>query len=404
MSIGTPAQQFNVILDSGSSDLWVANTQCDLCPSGTPEYDSSQSSSFTPSDSSEPVSIQYGIGTVEGILAQDTVTMAGFTVSKQKFLSATDVSDDVLDGSAAGIMGLAFQSLASTEALPFWQALVQNGQFTLPQMSFWLTRYINDTDAQDSEPGGVLTLGGSNTTLYTGEIQFLDMPSTGQQSYWQLQLSNVTVQGKRVNIATGNAATAAIDTGTTLIGGPSDDVKSFWAAVPGSQSMGFEMEGYYSFPCDTEVQVSLSFGGNSWPISPADMNVGNNYGGIDSGGDQCIGSIFDLGQVTSAAGGDGNPNWIIGDTFLKNVYTVLRSSPPSIGFAQLSAEAESSSDSSSTTVGSGTASTFSFNPLATGSTGSSSSGATSFRAECMGVLSTSLLLVLTACFLQVLHG
>jgi cathepsin D len=58
---------------------------------------------------------------------------------------------------------------------------------------------------------------------------------------------DVTVQGKRVNIATGNAATAAIDTGTTLIGGPSDDVKSFWAAVPGSQSMGFEMEGYYSF-------------------------------------------------------------------------------------------------------------------------------------------------------------
>jgi cathepsin D len=38
--------------------------------------------------------------------------------------------------------------------------------------------------------------------------------------------------------------------------------------------------------------------------------------GYDSGGDQCIGSIFDLGQVTSAAGGDGNPNWIIGDTFL----------------------------------------------------------------------------------------
>jgi cathepsin D len=207
----------------------VANTQCDLCPSGTPEYDSSQSSSFTPSDSSEPVSIQYGIGTVEGILAQDTVTMAGFTVSKQKFrknsscrplvtdteilyaVSATDVSDDVLDGSAAGIMGLAFQSLASTEALPFWQALVQNGQFTLPQMSFWLTRYINDTDAQDSEPGGVLTLGGSNTTLYTGEIQFLDMPSTGQQSYWQLQLSSACGHRIRHVLAANYAARTRCD-------------------------------------------------------------------------------------------------------------------------------------------------------------------------------------------------
>jgi cathepsin D len=98
------------------------------------------------------------------------------------------VSSDVLDGTAAGIMGLAFQSIASTQALPFWQALVKNGQFTSPQMSFWLTRYLNNTDAQDTEPGGVLTLGGTNTTLYTGDIQFLDMPNSGEQSYWLLQL------------------------------------------------------------------------------------------------------------------------------------------------------------------------------------------------------------------------
>lgn len=98
------------------------------------------------------------------------------------------VSSDVLDGTAAGIMGLAFQSIASTQALPFWQALVKNGQFTSPQMSFWLTRYLNNTDAQATEPGGVLTLGGTNTTLYTGDIQFLNMPNSGEQSYWLLQL------------------------------------------------------------------------------------------------------------------------------------------------------------------------------------------------------------------------
>jgi cathepsin D len=85
-------------------------------------------------------------------------------------------------------MGLAFQSLASTQALPFWQALVQNNQFTAPQMSFWLTRYLNNEDSQVTEPGGVLTLGGSNATLYTGDIQFLDMPTSGEQSYWLLPL------------------------------------------------------------------------------------------------------------------------------------------------------------------------------------------------------------------------
>jgi hypothetical protein len=58
---------------------------------------------------------------------------------------------------------------------------------------------------------------------------------------------DVTVQGKSIAIATGNSALAAIDTGTTLIGGPSADVRSIWAAVPGSQPLDGEMLGYYSF-------------------------------------------------------------------------------------------------------------------------------------------------------------
>ena len=55
---------------------------------------------------------------------------------------------------------------------------------------------------------------------------------------------DMTVQGNNVKIATGNAA---IDTGTTLIGGPSADVKNIWAAVPNSQPMDGFMEGFYSF-------------------------------------------------------------------------------------------------------------------------------------------------------------
>jgi cathepsin D len=58
-------------------------------------------------------------------------------------------------------------------------------------MSFWLTRYLNDGNAQVTEPGGVLTLGGTNTSLYTGDIQFLDMPNSAMPSYWLLSLKSV---------------------------------------------------------------------------------------------------------------------------------------------------------------------------------------------------------------------
>jgi cathepsin D len=64
--------------------------------------------------------------------------------------------------------------------------------------------------------------------------------------------------------------------------------------------------------CDTNVQISLSFGGgNSWPISTADMNVGTS--GTDG---QCVGGIFDLSAGSNAGGDAGNPSWVVGDTFL----------------------------------------------------------------------------------------
>lgn len=113
-------------------------------------------------------------------------------------------------------------------------------------MSFWLTRFINDNNAASEEPGGTLTLGGTNGSLYTGDIEFLNV-SGPIPSYWLLELSSVTVQGKSVQVATGSSALSAIDTGTTLIGGPSTDVAAIWAAVPGSQPLLGQMAGFYGF-------------------------------------------------------------------------------------------------------------------------------------------------------------
>jgi hypothetical protein len=57
--------------------------------------------------------------------------------------------------------------------------------------------------------------------------------------------AGVTVNGKAVNIGTQN--TAAIDTGTTLIGGPTAAVDAIWAAVPNSAALSGNMTGFFSF-------------------------------------------------------------------------------------------------------------------------------------------------------------
>ncbi|PCH35995.1 acid protease [Wolfiporia cocos MD-104 SS10] len=353
VTIGTPSQSFPVVLDTGSSDLWLATTSCTSCPDQTPEFNPSSSSTLVQNNTSgqnSEIEIQYGSGAVKGTLASDTVSMAGFTVDSQTLLLVSDVTSGLLGGNVSGILGLAFEALASTQATPFWEALVNDKQMSSPEISFWLTRFIDDADATPEEPGGVFTLGGTNSTLYTGSIEFQSLVDSSSPTFWMLDVSSVTVQGKSVSIPTGSSAQAAIDTGTTLIGGPSEAVKNVYAAIPGSQALSGQYNGFYAFPCSTTVNVSMAFGGSSWPISPEDMNLGP----MQEGSNYCVGGIFDLDLGSDVSSGNGNPSWVVGDTFLKNVYSVFRASPAAVGFAQLSEAAGGSSGTPSGSVGSAT--------------------------------------------------
>lgn len=115
--------------------------------------------------------------------------MGGFTNSKQTMLVATQMSSGLLDGQASGIMGLAFEALASTESTPLWQVLLNNNQLASPEMSFWLTREIDNRNAKELEFGGEFTLGGTNSTLFTGDIEFINMPSLRTQTFWLLTMT-----------------------------------------------------------------------------------------------------------------------------------------------------------------------------------------------------------------------
>jgi cathepsin D len=114
--------------------------------------------------------------------------------SQNLFLTKTAVTvaqttAQIVTGSVSGIMGLAFTAIASTGATPFWESLLNNNQLQSPEMSFFLTRFGDQTTAQADEPGSVFTLGGTNSTYFSGNIEFINMPSNIQTSFWLLQLS-----------------------------------------------------------------------------------------------------------------------------------------------------------------------------------------------------------------------
>ncbi|KIK76727.1 hypothetical protein PAXRUDRAFT_835246 [Paxillus rubicundulus Ve08.2h10] len=68
--------------------------------------------------------------------------------------------------------------------------------------------------------------------------------------------------GNPVSMPSGSASYATIDTGTTLVAGPSSSIAGIYAQIPGSSP---------GTACTPEVNVEISFGGPSWAISPADL-------------------------------------------------------------------------------------------------------------------------------------
>lgn len=57
----------------------------------------------------------------------------------------------------------------------------------------------------------------------------------------------LTVQGTSISLPSDTAAYAAIDTGTTLIGGPSEYIAEIYAQIPGSAPATGNFDGYYTY-------------------------------------------------------------------------------------------------------------------------------------------------------------
>lgn len=70
-----------------------------------------------------------------------------------------------------------------------------------------------------------------------------------------------------------------IDTGTTLLVGSTELVSHIYSLVPGAQPAPSAGPGFYSVPCDEMPDIGLVFGGKEWKIKKEVLNVGELPGG-----------------------------------------------------------------------------------------------------------------------------
>ncbi|KAJ6592644.1 aspartic peptidase domain-containing protein [Mycena capillaripes] len=322
VSIGTPAQTFLMHLDTAFPDIWVA-APCDVfdCPTGIPLYDSTKSSTaVNKSTSATTVSLDPQQA-VNGYIFTDTIRLGSYSISNAAFLTLGPESPLPAPLPCSGSLGLGFAPIARTTNLPFWRAILQEQGSA--EFSVWLSRI----DPKVESHGGALTFGGVNNSLFSGDIEYLDLTDTNS-TYWALNVSAVTVQGKSVGLS--NHRLAVFDTSSLFIFAPATDMDAIWAAVPGSTYN--HLAGFYQYPCTTDMNLTMSFGGRAWSINSKDLNLGP----VSPGSQQCYGAL-------TTNGGDNryhyplpDVDWVIGVPFFTNVYSVFRQTPPSMGFAVLS--------------------------------------------------------------------
>jgi len=313
IQMGTSAQDLRVIYDTGSSNLWVSNTKPGLL-SKHQYYDHSKSSSYVANGTI--FNIEYGSGPVSGVYSQDTASIGGIALSEYTFAEVDNtkgLGPAFLVGHFDGICGMGWDGISVDGVETPLRAMVNSGKLDEPVFAFYL-----GSDGADGE----LTLGGVNPARYTGDFTYVPVVEMvpGLTGYWEIVLDDVTVNGKSVS----SAKRGVVDSGTSLMVVPSNEIKALAATVGAKQlSIIPPLNREYGIDCSASApDIDFQIAGKTYTLTLADYSLPN--------GDQCLFAF--MGQDIPAPVG---PLIIMGDVFMRAHYTKFDVGNKQVGFAQI---------------------------------------------------------------------
>ena len=320
-------QNFNLDLDSGSSDLSVSapalksydrgvnNLYRWVFSDSTPPAQAIGHTVYKPNTCNlskcakllpgETWSILYSdSSSSSGIVYSDTVTIGGVTFPSQAVEAAQQVSSSfTADTANSGLVGMAFSTLNSCH--PKQQLTWFDNIKTGLAEEVWTANLRKGA-------AGTYNFGYIDSTAYTGRIAYT--PVSTSKGLWEFTASGYQL-GSSSFVTTKLDAIA--DTGTTLILLPAAVVESYWSQVPSAYLE--PSLGAFIFPCSSQLP-SFQFGIGSYrgvvPGSYMDYGPLNSY--------WCYGGIQSQG---------GSSYSIFGDVLLKAQFVVFDVGKLRIGFA-----------------------------------------------------------------------
>ncbi|XP_049616440.1 nothepsin [Syngnathus scovelli] len=314
ISLGSPEQNFSVVFDTGSADLWVPSSYCvsQACAVHK-RFRAFESSSY--SHDGRSFGIHYGSGHLLGVMARDTLKMGEMSVPSQEFgESVYEPGSTFVVARFDGVLGMAYPRLAEILGNPVFDNMMTHNNMDQPVFSFYLSRQSGSSRDVD----GHLLLGGTDEALYDGPITWLPVTT---KAYWQILMDGVSVQGLKSLCPRG--CEAIVDTGTSLIAGPTNQILTLQQLIGATPTS----IGEFFIDCtrlSSLPHVTFVLGGNEFTLTAED------YVRKEMLDDRelCL-SGFQAIDIVSPQG----PLWILGDVFLTKFYSIFDRGNDRVGLA-----------------------------------------------------------------------
>jgi cathepsin D len=303
VSLGTPLQNFQVIFDTGSSNLWVPSHACTaLACKLHNKYNAAASSTYVANGTA--FVIEYGSGSVKGFLSQDVVTWGNAKVYNQTFAEITAESGIAFDaGKFDGILGMAWQTISVDNVVPVFQNLWAQGSISSNSFAFYLTK-------QPGQSGSTLTLGGYSDSLSLNDWAYTPLITT---DYWRIAIDAIWVGNNKINFKNIHGI---VDSGTSLL------VGSLLLADAIKKDVGTVSKDCTNI--NTLPAVNIQISGKNYTMNSVDYVLELTSGGQS----ECING-FDA-MVMPAQLSD---TLILGDLFIRKFYTLFDFDNKQVGFA-----------------------------------------------------------------------
>lgn len=306
VQIGTPAQNFDVVYDTGSYNLVVAEKGCTSCKAAN-SYDKAASSTMTQTDHNQYL-LGYGSALLLAERVHDKACFNGLCTADSYLLHPFTYESGLdLDG----IMGL------SPSPLTVFAHLSSAGSIDKPIFGIALGK---------SDEVSQVRFGGVDSTFMDDPSAPFEYAPLVNTDYWTVGYTGLKI-GTQDIFGTG-ATTAIVDSGTTVALLTTDQTNAVIASLKANttgltvQSNGIA---FYPGPCPTsgaeDVTVSIA-GENGATIDvaiPADQ-----YFELIQG--ECVLRIMGSPQLV-----------ILGDVFMRNVYSVFDQGNSKVGFKKAKA-------------------------------------------------------------------